>query len=410
MARSVAAASREPIHRAARVASASGSAIGSGRAPRTKRAAFHSLFVKFRPPVSFASVRRWSTPGALPETRAKRSASAPIVLDHLERVDDVALRLAHLRAGRVADDPVQVDRVERLDIGQEEAEHHHPRDPEEEDLVRGLHDDWSGRSARRSGVASGQPRVLNGHSPELNHVSKMSVSWVSSDAGRPHSAQASGPPSCIGDGDVAVRAEPGRDPVAPPQLTPDRPVVDVLHPVGVDLLEVRGDDPGPPFGDRCERALRQRLRPDEPLDAEARLDDGVALLAVADDHLVRPLALEVAHLAQPFDDRGSGLESIQAGELAAVLVHSRRLVQDADHRQAVAAAELVVVEVVRRRDLHGAGAELALDRWRRRRSAAADPGTAGSPRARRGRGTDRRRGGPRRRCRRGSSRAGWSRR
>ncbi len=75
------------------------------------------------------------------------------------------------------------------------------------------------------------------------------------------------------------------------------------------------------------------------------------------------LALEVAHLAQPLDDGGPGLEPVEPGELAAVLVHSRRLIEHTDHRKAMPAAELVVVEVVRRRDLHGTGAELALDRW-----------------------------------------------
>ena len=42
-------------------------------------------------------------------------------------------------------------------------------------------------------MASGQPSVENGHRPELNQVSKMSGSWVSSDAGRAHTSQAGGP-------------------------------------------------------------------------------------------------------------------------------------------------------------------------------------------------------------------------
>ncbi len=42
-------------------------------------------------------------------------------------------------------------------------------------------------------MSSGQPRVENGHNPELYQVSKMSGSWVRSPAGRPHAAQASGP-------------------------------------------------------------------------------------------------------------------------------------------------------------------------------------------------------------------------
>ena len=44
-------------------------------------------------------------------------------------------------------------------------------------------------------MSSGQPSVDHGHSPELNHVSKMSGSWTSSEAGRPQVPQAAGPPA-----------------------------------------------------------------------------------------------------------------------------------------------------------------------------------------------------------------------
>ncbi len=42
-------------------------------------------------------------------------------------------------------------------------------------------------------MSSGQPRVENGHRPELNQVSKMSGSWVSCDAGLAHTSHAAGP-------------------------------------------------------------------------------------------------------------------------------------------------------------------------------------------------------------------------
>ena len=112
----------------------------AGRAPTTKRVAFHSLLAKFRACSSLASPKRWSLPGVAPWMTAKRSASAPASSMTPERVDDVALRLRHLLAVRVADEPGQVDRVERLDAGQLEPEHHHPGDPEEDDVVAGLHD------------------------------------------------------------------------------------------------------------------------------------------------------------------------------------------------------------------------------------------------------------------------------
>ena len=86
---------------------------------------------------------------------------------------------------------------------------------------------------------------------------------------------------------MAVGAIPSRDAVPPPQLPPNRPVVDVLHPAGVDLLEAVRHDPRPVFPHRGERPFGERLDVDEPLDAEPRLDHGVTALAVADHHLVR---------------------------------------------------------------------------------------------------------------------------
>ena len=55
-------------------------------------------------------------------------------VDDVERVDDVAQRLAHLAAVRVADDRVQVDVLERQLPCELFAHHDHARHPEEEDV------------------------------------------------------------------------------------------------------------------------------------------------------------------------------------------------------------------------------------------------------------------------------------
>ena len=73
------------------------------------------------------------------------------------------------------------------------------------------------------------------------------------------------------------------------------------------------------------------------------------------------LRLEVAVLAQPIEDRLARLVPIAADELAARAVDARLLVEDVDRLQAVALAELVVVRVVGRCDLHRPGAEGAVD-------------------------------------------------
>ena len=62
------------------------------------------------------------------------------------------------------------------------------------------------------------------------------------------------------------------------------------------------------------------------------------------------------------DDGLAGIVAVQAAIfLGAVLVDTRVEREDRDRRQAVAVADLPVVEVVRRRDLDAAGAEFLVD-------------------------------------------------
>ena len=110
-------------------------------------------------------------------------------------------------------------------------------------------------------MSSGQPSVENGHSPELNQVSKMSGSWL--ELGRRAGRRPRRRPGPLGSDDdrhVAVRAVPGRDAVAPPQLARHVPVADVGQPVLPGLLEPLGQDPRPA---RCgsPRAPARRAAP-----------------------------------------------------------------------------------------------------------------------------------------------------
>ena len=67
------------------------------------------------------------------------------------------------------------------------------------------------------------------------------------------------------------------------------------------------------------------------------------------------------------DDLLARLEAIEPAERAGTLSLSLRVRrEDVDLRQVVPLADLVVVEVVRRRDLHAAGAEGRVDVARRR--------------------------------------------
>jgi hypothetical protein len=118
-----------------------------------------------------------------------------------------------------------------------------------------------------------------------------------------------------------------------------------------------------------ERLLGDRLavgaglaHGDEPLVGEHRLDDDAG--AVAARHLQLVLVGLLQH-AEGFEVGDDGLARVEAVEAAVlfrcVVVDLGVQRQDRDHRQAVALADRVVVEVVRRRDLDAAGAEFEVD-------------------------------------------------
>src|SRR5690606_6344382 len=94
----------------------------------------------------------------------------------------------------------------------------------------------------------------------------------------------------------AVRAVPDRDAVAPPQLSRDAPVVHVVDPREVPLGHLRWFDTDPTIAHRITGRLGQRAGVDEPLQAQPRLDRGVAPGAVPDRVHVRALLLHDAPL------------------------------------------------------------------------------------------------------------------
>jgi len=146
----------------------------------------------------------------------------------------------------------------------------------------------------------------------------------------------------------------------PPELAADAPVADILHPVEVDLLKTLRHDLDLTVAHSLDGLLRQRPDPDEPLHADQRLDQLAA--ALADGHTV-PVRLFFdhqpgrAHIGpQPLPAH----ETIETGIWPGVLVERRILVEDVDHRQVVALADLVVIRVVAGRDLERAGAKGAV--------------------------------------------------
>ncbi len=164
------------------------------------------------------------------------------------------------------------------------------------------------------------------------------------------------------DVDVARIVVPRRDAMAPPQLPRDAPVLDVVHPLEVGLAPVLGDELDAPVLDCRDGRLGERLGAHVPLIRQQRLDDDAAAVAAGNHRRVVGDALEQALRLEVRDNALARLEAIEAAiSCRCVVVEPRVEVEHADLRQAVALADFVVVEVVRRRDLHAARAELRVD-------------------------------------------------
>ena len=141
------------------------------------------------------------------------------------------LRLRHLLAVLVAHQRVDVDGAERHVAHEMQAHHHHPGDPEEDDVEAGDQD--VGRVVARElrrllRPAEGRERPQRRGEPGVEHVL---VALELRPRGRNAlAAAACASASRLRDEDAAVGPVPGRDLVAPPELARDAPGLDVAHP------------------------------------------------------------------------------------------------------------------------------------------------------------------------------------
>ncbi len=253
---------------------------------------------------------------------------------------------------------MQVDRRERHLAHDLQPEEDHPGHPEEDDLVPRLH--------HRAGIESPQilgllrpPERREGPEPRaepgVEHVRVLLDSPTTDGA---CGKGLLGRDRCL----ATIRAVPDRDPVPPPELAGDAPVMDVLQPVQVDALEAVRLERQPAVVRRGYRGLCQRGHLDEPLLADQGLDHGVAPLAVTDGVGVRLDLDQRAVRLQSLHHAPSGIGNRQAGERPRRLVHRAVEVHHERHGQAMTAADLEVVGVVGWGHLHGAGAKRRIHR------------------------------------------------
>ena len=150
--------------------------------------------------------------------------------------------------------------------------------------------------------------------------------------------------------------------MAPPQLPADAPILDFVHPFEIHGGPILGHEADVPRFDGADGRLRQRLDVDEPLIGEQGLEDGVAAIAARHGELVRLDPLDEPERLQVGEDPRPRQSAVEAAVGGGHLVVERCVrVHDVDQGQAMTLAHLVVIEVVRRRDLDAAAAELRVD-------------------------------------------------
>ncbi len=282
-----------------------------------------------------------------------------IGVHQFQRIHDVALGLGHLGALGVADQGVEEHPLERNLAGEVQAHHHHPGDPVEDDVEarhQGVGGIESGQVGGLHGPAQGRERPEAGREPGIEDVVILAQGLVVAIV---LARLSLGALLRLLDEDLAVGTIPGRNAVTPPELAADAPGLDVAHPLEVGLFPVLRFEDGAAVFHRLDGRLGQGPGVDVPLVGQVGLDDGPRAVAVRNGV---PGLFDAAQQAQRLEFLDHLLARGEAVQAAIgrrdILVQPRRGIEDVDHRQLVALADLKIVEVVRRGDLHGAGALL----------------------------------------------------
>ena len=139
----------------------------------------------------------------------------------------------------------------------------------------------------------------------------------------------------------------------PPELTGNDPVVDIFHPLQEGIVETRWIEVYPVLCRLIGNGILGKLiHLDKPLGGQTRLNHNSCPLRVANRmHTVFDFN-QSAQLFQLLDCRLAGFKAVHANKFPSQLVHGAIVIHDIDLWQNVALADLKVVGVMGRGDLH----------------------------------------------------------
>ncbi len=240
--------------------------------------------------------------------------------------------------------------------------HDHPGNPEEDDV--GTRNESRSRIEmieclllhfRFPGPTQGGQRPKPGRSPGIQNVFVLLPFLRIGRAGCGHV------PICRvrTDGSFLV---PDRNPVSPPELPADAPVLNVFEPMQIRLF--------PSLGEEFDMAVPHRLfcflHPrvfEEPLLGQPRFDGDARPLGIPDVVLMFLLVEQVAVLGKFFDHVFAGRKSIHAHEVATgQLVERPVRVEDVDHGQVVPLGDLEIEPVMGGSNFENARAKVLFHR------------------------------------------------
>ncbi|MNH03251.1 hypothetical protein D3C79_625080 [compost metagenome] len=212
-------------------------------------------------------------------------------VNHVQRIDDVAFRLGHLLPFVVADQAGHVDRLERdlrlavFVLHEVHGQHDHARNPEEDDVEAADHHAGRVEGFQRVGLlwpAQGREGPQAGREPGVQHVFVLVQHHV-----RAQVVLAAHFFFAAANVDFAVHVIPGRNAVAPPQLTGYAPVLNVAHPAEVHVFVLLRHELNFALLNGFHRHFRQRRSAHVPLVGQHRLDHHAAAVAVRHRQVVR---------------------------------------------------------------------------------------------------------------------------
>ena len=252
--------------------------------------------------------------------------------------------------------------------------HHHAGDPEEDDVEAGDEDARriiAFQFRRLVGPAERRERPQRRGEPSVEHVLVARQGHIALVF---FTRRFEGFRLAFPDEDIAILVVPRRYPMAPPQLPRNTPGLDILQPLEIGLLPILRHEIGAAVAHGGQRRLGQRLGVDIPLVGEARLQHRVRAVAMRHGMDIVGDFGEQSALVHHRHDARARLETVEPverldrrvefagrGEAFEKLFvpaqrHARFGVEHIDQPQPMPLADLEVVEVMRRGDLHRAGA------------------------------------------------------